>query len=134
MHHKPFADLMRKQTANAMQLTVVSTCGLVGTVAAGCLGMNLYSHADLPTEFKIAIFFAVFASTTILAFYMIVFSKRIADFMEAISLEGLTWRGKFVQFRQIWGAEKCQNARDRRDGAGTSSDVNSWRRKSLSGR
>ena len=119
------ADRMRKQTDNAMRLTVVSSCGMVGTVVTGFLGMNLYSHSDLPTEFKIAIFFGVFIPTTILALYTVVVSKRIANFMEAMSSEGLTWREKFAQFRQIWGVDKRQIARDRRDGAGLSSDINS---------
>ena len=119
------ADRMRKQTDNSMRLTVVSSCGMVGTVVTGFLGMNLYSHSDLPTEFKIAIFFGVFKPTTILALYTVVVSKRIANFMEAMSSEGLTWREKFAQFRQIWGVDKRQIARDRRDGAGLSSDINS---------
>ena len=119
------ADRMRKQTDNAMRLTVVSSCGMVGTVVTGFLGMNLYSHSDLPTGFKIAIFFGVFIPTTILALYTVVVSKRIANFMEAMSSEGLTWREKFAQFRQIWGVDKRQIARDRRDGAGLSSDINS---------
>ena len=119
------ADRMRKQTDNSMRLTVVSSCGMVGTVVTGFLGMNLYSHSDLPTAFKVAIFFTVFIPTTILALYTVVISKRIANFMEAMSSEGLTWQEKFAQFRQIWGVDKRQIAKERRDGAGLSSDINS---------
>ena len=61
------ADRMRKQTDNAMRLTVVSSCGMVGTVATGFLGMNLYSHSDLPISYKAIIFFVVFVPTTMLA-------------------------------------------------------------------
>ncbi len=118
------ADRMRKQTDNAMRLTVVSSCGMVGTVATGFLGMNLFSHDALPTEFKIVIFFLVFVPTTFLALYTVVVSKRLANFMEAMASEGLTWQEKFAQFRQIWGTDKRQLARDRRDGAGLSSDIN----------
>ncbi len=118
------ADRMRKQTDNAMRLTVVSSCGMVGTVATGFLGMNLFSHDALPTEFKIVIFFLVFVPTTFLALYTVVVSKRLANFMEAMASEGLTWQEKFAQFRQIWGTDKRQLARERRDGAGLSSDIN----------
>ena len=119
------ADRMRKQTDNAMRLTVVSSCGMVGTVATGFLGMNLYSHSDLPISYKVIIFLVVFVPTTMLALYTVVVSKRLANFMEAMASEGLTWQEKFSQFRQIWGVDKRQIARDRRDGAGLSSDINS---------
>ena len=118
------ADRMRKQTDNAMRLTVVSSCGMVGTVATGFLGMNLYSHSDLPISYKVIIFLAVFVPTTMLALYTVVVSKRLANFMESMASEGLTWREKFAQFRQIWGVDKRQIARDQRDGAGLSSDIN----------
>ena len=119
------ADRMRKQTDNAMRLTVVSSCGMVGTVATGFLGMNLYSHSDMPISWKIIIFFIVFIPVTALSLYTVVISKRLANFMESMASEGLTWREKFTQFRQIWGANKRQIARNRRDGAGLSSDINS---------
>ena len=118
------ADRMRKQTDNAMRLTVVSSCGMVGTVATGFLGMNLYSHSDMPVSWKIIIFFIVFIPVTALSLYTVVISKRLANFMESMASEGLTWREKFTQFRQIWGANKRQIARNRRDGAGLSSDIN----------
>jgi hypothetical protein len=117
-------DRARKQTDNAMRLTVVSSCGMVGTVATGFLGMNLYGHSDLPTLYKIAIFLVVFVPTTILALYTVVISRRLANFMEAMSSEGLTWQEKFSHFRQIWGVSKREIARARRDRAGLSNDSN----------
>jgi len=96
------AERTRKASDNAMRLTVVSACGMVGTVATGFLGMNLYSHADLATADKIAIFLAVFIPTTLLGLYTVVISKRLATFMEALSSEALSWREKMVAFRQIW--------------------------------
>lgn len=119
------ADRMRKQTDNAMRLTVVSSCGMVGTVATGFLGMNLFSHDALPTTWKILIFLVVFVPTTLLALYTVVVSRRLANFMEAMASEGFTWREKFAQFSQIWGTSKRTMVRERRDGAGLSSDINS---------
>jgi hypothetical protein len=115
------ADRMRKQTDNAMRLTVVSACGMVGTIVTGFLGMNLYSHSDLPTASKFLIFAAAFVPTTLLALYTVMLSRRIAAFMEALSSEGLTWNEKFRTFRQIWGANKRTFARARRSQSGFSS-------------
>lgn len=108
-------DRARKQTDNAMRLTVVSSCGMVGTVATGFLGMNLYSHADMPTMDKLLIFLAVFVPTILLALYTVVISRRIANFMEALSSEGLSWREKFTTFRQIWYSSKRERVRERRE-------------------
>ncbi len=115
------ADRTRKQADNAMRLTVVSACGMVGTIVTGFLGMNLYSHADLPTLTKFMIFFAAFVPTTVLALYTVILSRRIAAFMEALSSEGLTWGEKFKTFRQIWAADKRAFARARRSNTGLSS-------------
>jgi hypothetical protein len=96
------AERTRKTSDNAMRLTVVSACGMVGTVATGFLGMNLYSHSDLPTFDKTLIFLAVFLPITLLGLYTVIISKRLATFMEALSSERLDWREKMGAFRQIW--------------------------------
>lgn len=103
------ADRARKQTDNAMRLTVVSSCGMVGTVVTGFLGMNLYSHSDLPVIHKIMIFLIVFIPTMLLALYTVILSRRIANFMEALSSEGLSWMEKMSTLRQIF---KPQSRRD----------------------
>jgi hypothetical protein len=114
------ADRTRKQTDNAMRLTVVSSCGMVGTVVTGFLGMNLYSHSDLPAVEKALIFAAVFVPTTALALYTVIISRRIANFMEALSSEGLTWGEKVGTFRQIFSITPRDRARARRETHGLS--------------
>jgi hypothetical protein len=115
------ADRTRKQTDNAMRLTVVSSCGMVGTVATGFLGMNLFSHDALPTHWKIAIFILVFVPTTMLAIYTVVVSRRLANFMEALSSEGLTWNEKMTTFRQIFqSTSRRKRAEARREAHGLS--------------
>ena len=108
-------DRARKQTDNAMRLTVVSSCGMVGTVATGFLGMNLYSHADLSVFYKFLIFLAVFIPTTALGVYTVMISRRLANFMEALSSEGLTLQEKLGTFRQIWYSSKRERVKQRRD-------------------
>jgi hypothetical protein len=115
------ADRTRKQTDNAMRLTVVSSCGMVGTVVTGFLGMNLYSHSDLPALEKMLIFGAVFIPTTALALYTVIISRRIANFMEALSSEGLTWTEKVGTFRQIFSMTPRDRVRARRETHGLSS-------------
>jgi hypothetical protein len=114
------ADRTRKQTDNAMRLTVVSSCGMVGTVVTGFLGMNLFSHADLGIWEKTAIFIIVFIPTTALALYTVIISRRIANFMEALSSEGLTWREKVSTFRQIFTSTRRERAAARRETRGLS--------------
>jgi hypothetical protein len=115
------ADRTRKQTDNAMRLTVVSSCGMVGTVVTGFLGMNLYSHSDLPALEKVLIFMVVFIPTTILALYTVIISRRIANFMEALSSEGLTWNEKMSTLGKIFKpASKRALAEARRETHGLS--------------
>ncbi len=115
------ADRARRQTDNAMRLTVVSSCGMVGTVVTGFLGMNLYSHSDLSTLTKAMIFIAVFVPTTALALYTVIISRRIANFMEALSSEGLTWSEKVATLGQIFkSTSKRKRAEARRDAHGLS--------------
>ncbi|MEO8102063.1 MAG: hypothetical protein ABI790_06025 [Betaproteobacteria bacterium] len=111
-------DRARKQTDNAMRLTVVSSCGMVGTVVTGFLGMNLYSHADLPVMEKLLIFLIVFVPTMALGIYTVAISRRLANFMEALSSEGLTSKEKLDTFRQIWYSSKREQVKERRDKAG----------------
>lgn len=106
-------DRARKQTDNAMRLTVVSSCGMVGTVATGFLGMNLFSHDGLPPVTKLVIFLFVFVPTIALAVYTVLISRRLANFMEALSSEGLTWKEKLDTFRKIWFSSKRERVRER---------------------
>ena len=117
-------DRARKQVDNAMRLTVVSACGMIGTVVTGFLGMNLYSHSDLAVWEKFVIFLIVFIPTMALGIYTVAISRRLANFMEALSSEGLTWTEKLGTFRQIWYSSKREQVKERREKAeaGLSSD------------
>ena len=100
------ADRTRRSADNAQRLTVVSACGMVGTVATGFLGMNLYSHSDLATWEKIGIFLIVFIPTIALTAYTVMISRRLATFFEALASERMTWGEKVDALRQIWGSGK----------------------------
>lgn len=95
-------DRMRKQADSTMRLTVVSACGMVGTIVTGFLGMNLFNYADQSEWYRVAVFAAVFLPTTLLALYTVFLSRRISDFMEAMASEQMSWREKVDRFGQIW--------------------------------
>jgi len=85
------ADRTRRSADNAQRLTVVSACGMVGTVATGFLGMNLFAHSELGTWEKIIIFVIVFIPTIALTAYTVMISRRLATFFEALASERMTW-------------------------------------------
>jgi len=103
-------DRLRKQADSTTRLTVVSACGMIGTIVTGFLGMNLFSHADQTTWVKLAIFIAVFIPTALLGLYTVVVSRRVSDFMEAMASEQMTWKEKTVKFGQIWRSARRKRA------------------------
>jgi hypothetical protein len=88
-------DSVRRQANTILRLTVVTIFGLIGTVATGFLGMNLLAHADQPLARRVAFFIAVLGVTSALTVFTIVKSKRLADFLDALSDERVGWRGKW---------------------------------------
>jgi len=114
------AERTRRASDNAMRLTVVTACGMVGTVATGVLGMNIFDHAALPSLTKFWIFMAVFIPTTLLALYTVVVSRRLATFMEALSSERLTWRERIIAFGQVWRSTRKRRMRMKRVAGGDS--------------
>jgi len=95
-------DTLRRQANTVVRLTVVTTFGLIGTVATGFLGMNLLSLADSTLAEKVGYFFLVLIPTTVVTFYTIVKSKRLSDFLEAISDERLPTASKFRTLLNVW--------------------------------
>ena len=96
------ADTLRRQANTVVRLTVVTAFGLIGTVATGFLGMNLFALADIPLGEKIAWFVAVIVPVTALTFYTIVKSKRLSDFLEALSDERMPAKAKLGSLLDVW--------------------------------
>jgi len=96
------ADTLRRQANTVVRLTVVTTFGLIGTVATGFLGMNLFALADVSVAEKVAWFVAVLIPVTALTFCTIVKSKRLSDFLEALSDERMPARGKVASLADVW--------------------------------
>jgi len=96
------ADSLRRQANTVVRLTVVTLFGLVGTITTGFLGMNLLAEAEAPLWRKLAWFALVFAATGWLTTYTMMKSKRLSDFIDALSDDRQTWRGKLAVFRRVW--------------------------------
>ena len=96
------SDTLRRQANTVVRLTVVTTFGLIGTVVTGFLGMNLLALAEAPMLERIAYFLIVLIPVTVLTFYTIVKSKRLSDFLEALSDERLPASVKFKTLADVW--------------------------------
>lgn len=96
------SDSLRRQANTVVRLTVVTTFGLIGTVATGFLGMNLFALADASAGTKLLYLLLVIVPVTALTFYTIVKSKRLSDFLEALSDGRLSKRAKLASFVAVW--------------------------------
>ena len=96
------ADSLRRQANTVVRLTVVTIFGLIGTVTTGFLGMNLLAEADAPLAQRLALFGVVFAATAALTIYTMVKSKRLSDFLDALSDERLGAWNKARAFFGVW--------------------------------
>ena len=96
------ADSLRRQANTVVRLTVVTILGLIGTVTTGFLGMNLLAEADAPAGRKLMIFGTVFVLTTSLTLYTMAKSKRLSDFLDALSDERLSVWMKLKALAAVW--------------------------------
>jgi len=88
-------DSIRRQANTVLRLTVVTIAGLIGTIVTGFLGMNLIAEADEPLFRRVWMFVVVLVLTIGATGLTIVKSKRLADFIDALSDERLGWRQRF---------------------------------------
>lgn len=96
------ADSLRRQANTVVRLTVVTIFGLIGTVTTGFLGMNLLAEADASLARKLWLFAVVFVPTIVLTMYTMVKSKRLSDFLDAVSDERLSTWAKLKAFGAVW--------------------------------
>ena len=99
------ADSLRRQANTVVRLTVVTIFGLIGTVSTGFLGMNLLAEADAPLSRRIALFILVTVASVAMTVYTMSKSKRLSDFLDVLSEEGVPWWTKFKAFAAVWRRE-----------------------------
>jgi Mg2+ and Co2+ transporter CorA len=101
MSHYLDSDSQRRQSNTVVRLTVITILGLIATVTTGYFGMNIIPfgegsmlerglHGLLATVFFVA-----------LVLFAVSRSKRLSDFLEAISDERLTFAGKWRAFWRV---------------------------------
>ena len=65
-------------------------------------GMNLMAHADEPLFWKIAYFMLGTVATTALTAWVVARSRRLSDFLEALSDEKMSARDKLGALVAVW--------------------------------
>jgi hypothetical protein len=95
-------DSIRRQANTVVRLTVVTIFGLVGTVTTGFLGMNLLAEADSPLWQRLLWFTFTLGAALWLTAYTIAKSKRLSDFLDALSDDRLSWGGKWRALTDVW--------------------------------
>jgi hypothetical protein len=95
-------DSVRRQAQTILRLTVVTIFGLIGTVATGFLGMNLLAEADQPLAWRALLFVLILVLTGGITLYSVVKSKVLADFLDALSDQRMSWRDKWGVLRGGW--------------------------------
>lgn len=88
------SDSLRRQANTVVRLTVVTVFGLIGTLTTGFLGMNLIAAADESLASKLVFTAFVLTGSIWLTAYTIMKSKRLSDFLDAMSDERLPARAK----------------------------------------
>jgi hypothetical protein len=99
-------DSTRRQHNTVLRLTVVTTFGLVGTIATSFIGMNLIDLTEIPLIEKVSFFLIVFVPTAFLTFYTIAKSRRLSDFLDVLSDERGSARDKFIALIDVWRKKK----------------------------
>nr|MBL8412678.1 hypothetical protein [Dechloromonas sp.] len=100
MSHYLDSDSQRRQSNTVVRLTVITILGLIATVTTGYFGMNIIPFGE-GSILERAVH-GLLASTFFVALvlFAVARSKRLSDFLEAMSDERLTLGGKF---RALWG-------------------------------
>lgn len=96
------SDAQRRQSGTMMRLTVVTTFGLIGTVATGFLGMNLISEADAPIPVRIGYFALVMAGSALLTLFAVSRSPRLAEVLEMVADEKASLGDKLASFWRVF--------------------------------
>ena len=98
------ADALRRQANTVVRLTVVTILGMVGTTTTGLLGMTILANPSVETPLlpRAILFTAVLMVAVAVTMYTIVKSKRLSDFLDAMSDERISSRGKLRALVAVW--------------------------------
>jgi len=96
------SDTLRRQANTVVRLTVVTVFGLIGTVITGIFGMNLFDFAGKSSPLQVLMLVVISVLVTGLTLYTLAKAKSLADFLDAVSDERLTFRGRWRALLDVW--------------------------------
>jgi hypothetical protein len=97
------SDSQRRQSNTVVRLTVITILGLIATVTTGYFGMNIIAFGEgTPMQRLLHGVIATVVCVS-LVLYAISRSKRLSDFLEALSDERLSFAGKCKAFWKVLG-------------------------------
>ncbi len=95
------SDSQRRQSNTVVRLTVITILGLIATVTTGYFGMNIIAFGEgTPMQRLLHGVIATVACVSLIL-YAISRSKRLSDFLEALSDERLSFVGKCRAFWKV---------------------------------
>lgn len=83
------SEAARRTNSLFVRLTVVTVFSIVGTVATGFLGMNLFALADRPTPDRAIWFLATLAAVSVIMMSAVAFSPQLSALMDVLSNDRL---------------------------------------------
>lgn len=96
------SDSLRRQANTVVRLTVVTTFGLIGTVVTGIFGMNLFGLSEKTPHQQWIMLLLGLGGVTLLTLYTLSKSKRLSDFLDAVSDERLSNKAKLGSLLNVW--------------------------------
>ncbi len=96
------SDSNRRQANTILRLTVVTIVGLIGTIATGILGMNIFAEAEKPLGERVAVLLGAVALTVVVTALSVVHSKRLANTLDALSDTRVSGKAKWAAMRRSW--------------------------------
>jgi hypothetical protein len=97
------SDSARRQASTVLRLTVVTILGLIGTIATGVLGMNVFDFTQRGALSNLLLFMVVLGITMVVAAVTVAKSKRLADFLDELSDERVGWKARILTLRRVFG-------------------------------
>lgn len=96
------SDSARRQANTILRLTVVTIVGLIGTIATGILGMNIFSEADKPITERIIVLLSAIALTILATGLSVIHSKRLANVLDTLSDTRIRGSKKLAAVHRSW--------------------------------
>jgi hypothetical protein len=96
------SDALRRQSNTMIRLTVVTILGLILAAATGFLGMNIISEADASYPLKLIYFLGTLAGFVGLVTYTLLVSRRLSEFLDALTDDRVPGRKKWQAFLRVW--------------------------------